>query len=126
MSRWILGAFLLMWVSSVAGAHSWYSGKRDPIFNATTCCGNTDCGPLPPSAISYPNGELRVTLSLEEARLINPKRSEPFDEIIPYERIQTVPPEGGAGPHICLMEKNRASEGDLRQGFFCIWLPPQM
>jgi hypothetical protein len=97
---------------------------RDPIFNQTTCCGGSDCAPLPPHAISYFNGELRVTLSLEEARRINPRRSEPFDEIIPFERIQLVPPEGSTGPHICLMEKNRANEGDRRQGFFCIFLPP--
>jgi hypothetical protein len=114
----------LLCLTTAASAHSWYSGMRDPIFNQTTCCGGTDCAPLPPHAISYFNGELRVTLSLEEARRINPRRSEPFDEIIPFERIQLVPPEGSAGPHICLMEKNRASEGDRRQGFFCIFLPP--
>jgi hypothetical protein len=109
-----------------AYAHGWYSGKKDPVFNQTTCCGNTDCAPLPPHAISYVNGDLRVTLTLEEARRINPARKEAFDEIIPFERIQIVPPEGDAGPHICLMAENRAKiDGDRRQGFFCIWLPPQ-
>lgn len=107
-------------------AHEWYSGMRDPIFNQTTCCGGSDCAPLPAHAISSFQGDLRVTLSLEEARKINPRRVEAFDEIIPFERIQLVPPEGETGPHICLMEKNRASEGDRRQGFFCIFLPPQL
>jgi hypothetical protein len=108
--------------TTIARAHEWYSGKRDPIFNQTTCCGGSDCGPLPAHAISQVNGDLRVTLSLEEARRINPRRQEPFDEIIPFERIQWDAEDGS--PHICLMEKNRASEGDRRQGFFCIFLSP--
>jgi hypothetical protein len=121
----LVAAFVFLAPVLSAFAHEWYSGQRDPIFNQTTCCGGSDCAPLPPHAISSFNGDLRVTLSLDEARRINPRRVEPFDEVIPFERIQTVPPEGGAGPHICLMEKNRASEGDQRQGFFCIFLPPQ-
>lgn len=118
----LVAAFLFLAPVMAAFAHEWYSGKRDPIFNQTTCCGGSDCGPLPAHAMSYtPDGDLRVTLSLEEARKINPWRFEPFDEIIPFERIQTA--EDGQ-PHICLMQKSRASEGDRRQGFFCIFLPP--
>jgi len=117
----ISAAFFFL-AAAPAAAHEWYSGRRDPIFNTTTCCGNSDCAPLPAHAMSFtPDGELRVTLSLEEARLINPARQEPFDEVIPFERIQTA--EDGR-PHICLMERNRGAEGDRRQGFFCIFLPP--
>jgi hypothetical protein len=109
--------------TSSALAHEWYGKRRDPIFNMTTCCGGSDCAPLPPHAIRFtPGGELRITLSLDEARRINPARVEPFDEIIPFERIQTA--EDGQ-PHICLMAMNRFIEGDQRQGFFCIFLPPQ-
>lgn len=116
-------SFLCLTVSG-AFAHSWYQERRDPIFNSTSCCGGRDCAPLPPHAISYPNGELRVTLTLEEAQRINPLREEPFDEIIPFDRIQIVSPEGSSGPHICLMNRNRDREGDKRQGFYCIFLPP--
>ena len=50
-------------------------------------------------------------------RLINPGRIEPFDAVIPFERIQTA--EDGQ-PHICLMRHSF----DDRQGFYCIFLPP--
>jgi hypothetical protein len=105
-------------LSSATSAHEWYTKRRDPIFNMTTCCGGSDCAPLPPHSITItPFGDLRVTLSLEEARLINPGRMEAFDEIIPFERIQTS--EDGR-PHICLMR----IKSDDRQGFYCIFLPP--
>jgi len=99
-------------------AHQWYSKRRDPIYSYTTCCGGSDCAPLPQHSMTItPDGNLRVTLSLDEARLINPGRIEPFDEIIPHERIQIA--EDGR-PHICLMRLKR----DERQGFYCIFLPP--
>jgi len=106
-------------------AHEWYGKRRDPIYSTTTCCGGSDCAPLPAHSIkASPDGSIRVSLTLDEVRKINPRRDEPFDEIIPFERVQTVPPEGTAGPHICLMNRNRADEGDMRQGFYCIFLPP--
>jgi len=117
----VVASTLVLGLSSPAFAHEWYSQRRDPIFNTTTCCGGSDCAPLPSHAISYFNGDLRVVLSLEEAKRINPRRQEPFDEIIPFDRIQIA--EDGQ-PHICLMEKSRVSDGDRRQGFFCIFLPP--
>lgn len=117
MTRAMLVAVLCL-LASPAFAHSWYSQRRDPIYNTTTCCGGLDCRELPSHAISItPNGDLRVTLTLEEARFINPGRMEPFDEIIPFERIQTS--EDGS-PHICLMRLKT----DDRQGFYCIFLPP--
>lgn len=114
----LVAAFVFMAPVIAAHAHEWYSGKRDPIYSMTTCCGGNDCAPLPAHAISFtPGGDLRVTLSLEEARRINPARLEPFNEVIPFERVQTA--EDGR-PHICLMSRNL----DERQGFFCIFLPP--
>jgi hypothetical protein len=84
----------------------------------TTCCGGSDCRELPSHAISItPDGQLRVTLTLEEAQRINPGRIAPFDEVIPFERIQMS--EDGS-PHICLMRY----KVDDRQGFYCIFLPP--
>lgn len=45
-----------------AAAHEWYSQRRDPVFSQTTCCGGSDCAPLPPHAISItPDGQLRVS-----------------------------------------------------------------
>ncbi len=107
----------IVWLSSAAHAHSWYSEKRDPVFNGTSCCGGTDCRELPAHAIHNTEFGLRVSLTLTEARLINPLRQEAFDELIPFDRIQTS--EDG-NPHICLMRLKM----DDRQGFFCIFMPP--
>lgn len=100
-------------------AHEWYSNRRDPIFNATRCCGNADCAPLPEHSISITPEGLRVTLTPEEARRINPTRRSGFDRIIDFERIQVS--EDGK-PHICLMTHDM--EGDKREGYYCVFLPP--
>lgn len=117
----IVALFLSCLWSQTSSAHSWYSDRRDPIFNKTTCCGGTDCGPLPQHSMQITPEGLRVVLTLEEAKAINPARSQPFDELIPFDRIQ-VSEDGRA--HICLMAFNRDVMGDGRQGFYCIFLPP--
>ncbi len=117
-----LALIALALTATSADAHSWYSKRRDPIYNTTTCCGGTDCRELPSHAMSItPDGNLRVTLTLEEAKKVNPARTEPFDAVIPFDRIQ--PSEDGS-PHICLMPSDRFEFGDGRQGFYCIFLPP--
>ena len=73
--------------------------------------------------MSYtPEGDLRVQLTLEEARKINPARRMAFDEVIPFDRIQIS--EDGS-PHICLMATDRREVNDPRQGFYCVFLPAQ-
>jgi len=118
MKIWITLAALLF-SATAASAHSWYSKKRDPIYNQTSCCGGTDCAPLPAHAISItPDGNLRITLTVEEARRINPVRRYGFDRVIQFERIQNS--EDGT-PHICLMAHDL--EGDPREGYYCVFLP---
>lgn len=121
MRMYFLTALAFLFVSQTADAHSWYGKRRDPIFNGTTCCGGTDCGPLPPHSMQITPDGLRVVLTLDEAKKINPARSQPFDVLIPFDRIQ-VSEDGMA--HICLMATDRAEIGDPRQGFYCIFLPP--
>lgn len=121
MIRVFLACIVLAMTIGFADAHSWYSQRRDPIFNATTCCGGTDCAPLPSHAMQFTPDGLRVVLTLAEAKAINPARVEAFDELIPFDRIQVS--EDGR-PHICLMARNSADFGDRRQGFYCIFLPP--
>lgn len=102
-----------------AYAHSWYSQRRDPVFNAQTCCRN-DCGPVPSQYIHYDplSGDIRVTLPLEVAKKIYHGRSTPFDEIIPHERIQYS--EDGQ-VHICL----QTTSDNAMQGFWCFFVPPE-
>lgn len=110
----------LLFSVTAAQAHSWYSERRDPIYNQTSCCGGQDCAPLPAHAISItPDGQLRVTLTVEEARKINPVRRYGFDRVIEFDRIQIS--EDGQ-PHICLQPHDM--EGDPREGYYCIFLPP--
>lgn len=115
-------AFLIMlgmFSANAALAHSWYSDRRDPVYGITKCCGNTDCAPLPAHAIKITPEGLRVTLTPDEARIINPARRSGFDKIIDFDRIQVS--EDGK-PHICLM--THEMENDLREGYYCIFLPP--
>jgi len=118
--RAVLTAAALVAIATPAMAHSWYSDRRDPVFNATSCCGNSDCAPIPPHAMSItPDGDLRVTLTVEEARRINPMRRYGFDQVISYDRIQMS--EDGTA-HICLIHVD--IPGDQRDGYYCIFLPP--
>lgn len=116
---WVAIIAVVAWIMSAAAAdaHSWYTDRRDPVYGTTTCCGGQDCAPLPEGAVHITKDGLRVTLTLMQAMTINPTRIEPFDELIPFERVQTS--EDGR-PHICLMRMKI----DDRQGFFCIFMPP--
>ena len=119
--RLLVSLVTLAAIATPALAHSWYSQKRDPIFSTTTCCGGLDCAPLPAHAMSYtPEGDLRVTLTLEEAQRINPARRSGFDRIISFDRIQV---SDDGQPHICL-QPYEAPE-DPREGYYCIFLPAQ-
>lgn len=119
--RLILSSIALLLSSPALEAHEWYARHRDPVFSQTSCCGGSDCAPLPAHAIQVTPDGLRVTLTEAEANAINPTRFEAFDELIPFERIQVS--EDGM-PHICLMPHNMDFYGDERQGFYCIFLPP--
>lgn len=109
----------LLFLTTAANAHSWYSERRDPIYNQTSCCGGTDCRELPPHAIQITPEGLRITLTVEEARAINPVRRYGFDKLISFDRIQ-VSEDGKA--HICLQPHD--DPNDPREGYYCIFLPP--
>jgi hypothetical protein len=114
-----LALAVILAMTSPAAARDWYSVRRDPIYNTQTCCGGHDCAPVKPEFVHRDpaTGDLRITIPLEEARKIFYNRMEPFDEVIPYERIQTS--EDGQ-VHICLQSKNRGA----MQGFWCVFTPP--
>lgn len=104
---------------SPSQAHEWYGKRRDPIFNSTTCCGGSDCAPLPAHALRNTPQGLFISLTLEEAKKINPARTQPFSVLINYDRIQVS--EDGR-PHICLQPYDKPE--DARQGYYCVFLPP--
>jgi hypothetical protein len=113
----------LIWV--VPGfAHDWYSKKIDPVYGKG-CCGGSDCARLPteiPGVLTAEEAGYRVRLTVEQAKEINEYRREPFDHLIPWDRVQ--PSEDG-NYHICIMSAdNDMYYTDPRDGTFCFFAPP--
>jgi hypothetical protein len=105
--------------AAVANAHSWYSGKTDPVYGQS-CCGGSDCAQwkILPGELSAEEDGIRVRLSHERTRLINPYSQSPIDALVKWDRVQ--PSEDGNW-HLCLMTSFRAGE---RGGIYCLFMPP--
>lgn len=119
MIRAIVFAVAFLATSS-AQAHQWYSKKQDPVTRGA-CCGGTDCaelrivpGVLTPEAEGY-----RIRLTVEQARAINPNRTESVDVLVKFDRVQ--PSEDGNW-HMCISTSRRYWLGD--DDFFCFFAPP--
>lgn len=112
----VLAAFLCAVPSR---AHDWYSEKRDPVHR-WGCCGGHDCATwkLRPGSISAEPTGYRVTLTLAEARAINPSATAGIDAIVVWPRVQAS--EDGNW-HLCLMPYSRTPESG---GVFCLFAPP--
>ena len=119
--RHSLVAALLIALPSTAQAHSWYQNKTDPVY-MQSCCGLLDCAPwiIQPGELSAEEHGLRVRLSLERTRQINPLSQAPIDALVIWERVQ--PSEDGNW-HICLMSSFRAGD---RGGVYCLFQPPDI
>ena len=111
-----LGAFF---GATKAEAHSWYKYKTDPVYH-NSCCGGQDCAmwAILPGELSAEANGLRVRLSLERSRMINPYSQYPIDAVVIWDRVQ--PSEDGNW-HLCVMTAYR---GDDRGGIYCLFAPP--
>jgi hypothetical protein len=100
-------------------AHSWYSQKQDPVYG-NGCCGGYDCAELILAPHNYKVEEkgVRIILSLEEAKKINPQTHWPVDALVTWERVQ--PSEDGNW-HACLFTHDRTAP---RGGVICLFMPP--
>ncbi len=100
-------------------AHDWYSAKRDPVYG-WSCCGGHDCArwAIRKGSISAEPTGLRVRLTLEETRAINPLAEYPIDALVVWPRIQ--PSEDGDW-HLCVMSHARSPETG---GVYCLFQPP--
>ena len=116
---WIFTALLCL--SSAASAHTWYSGKTDPVW-MNSCCGGTDCAAwiIQPGELSSEPEGLRVRLSLERSRTINPYSMHPIDALVTWDRVQ--PSEDGNW-HLCIMTSYRDA---ARGGIYCLFQPGDM
>jgi hypothetical protein len=112
-------AFLILCVVP-ASAHSWYSQKSDPVTKQG-CCGGQDCREIALSADNFtPEATgFRIRLTAEQSKIINPRRLEPLDILVPFERVQ--PSEDG-NYHLCIPSFNGVTRGD----FYCFFAPGAM
>lgn len=110
---------VLLATATASWSHSWYSEKMDPVYR-TACCGGKDCATwaIQPGEISAEANGLRVRLSLERSRTINPGSQYPIDALVIWDRVQ--PSEDGNW-HLCVMSAYRA---DDRGGIYCLFAPP--
>lgn len=121
MLRALIFAALLAAFVVPARAHDWYTNRRDPLYGRLhTCCGGSDCNVVSPEYITIlPDGRLHVEIPIGVARAINPKRQDPVDVILPFERLQDSEVNSWA---ICLKEHDTPQ--DYEQGVYCIFAPP--
>lgn len=118
----IRGVFLLLLAfASPAAAHDWYSTETDPV-TFSRCCGNHDCAPLKiePGMIEAVEEGYRLRLSVEQAKAINPNRTQRVDTIVEWDRIQ---PSPDGNWHVCLPNYYLPA---MRGDFYCFWEPGAM
>ena len=110
---------VLLASATASFAHSWYSDKTDPAYK-TPCCGEKDCSmwAIRPGELTAEAAGLRVRLTLERAREINPVTIHPVDALVIWDRVQ--PSEDGNW-HLCIMDTYRL---DDRGGIYCLFAPP--
>jgi hypothetical protein len=94
----------LLVLTETASAHSWYT--------RTNCCNGNDCAEVPADAgwVVMERHGYQITLTLEQAKLVNPEATVPINAFIPWRdgRIK-VPPVlkpgetyGGTIYHLCI------------------------
>lgn len=105
--------------SRFAFAHSWYSEKKDPVTHIS-CCGGHDCAAwrIQPGEYTLEADGVRVRLSEERTRTINPYSVLPIDALVIWDRVQ--PSEDG-NYHLCISPTVRNNE---RGGIYCLFAPP--
>jgi hypothetical protein len=122
----VIAAGVFVFIAPVMGAfsHEEFTGKKDPV-TMLLCCGGEDCKILdvqPGMLTSGPDG-IRLRLTEEEARKINPKRVGPVDTVVTYDRIQPTLPEWSAEYRVCIPDKNDPKVRP-RGDYYCFWAPP--
>ena len=99
-----LGA-MLMWFAATAEAHGHYTGRTDPV-TGNGCCGGNDCAPVPLAAnwVRPVADGFQVTLTVEQARAVNPNAELPINVIVPWSRVMTLTGGPPAIYHLCIWD----------------------
>jgi hypothetical protein len=102
-------------------AHDWYSSTSDPVYQSS-CCGGHDCAPVDSAWVSEEREGYRLTMTLDQARTVNPSAQSPVDAIVPWSRIQS-PPHADHEFYACIYDRDRAPP---RNGVICFFATPVM
>jgi hypothetical protein len=114
-------AWLYLFSSQFVLAHDWYSSTSDPVYQSN-CCGGHDCAPVDPAWVSEQREGYRLTMTLDQARTVNPSAQAPVDAVVPWSRIQS-PPNADHMYYACIYERDR---GAPRHGVICFFATPTM
>src|SRR5262245_55490942 len=115
-SHWGIAALICVVLIGDAGAHSWYTGKTDPVLHRK-CCGNRDCHALNDSDVRPAPGGGVFVRQPEPYSRDDPPTGEWF---IPKERVQA---SEDNRYHICAMLVPTNREGRLVTRWTCFFAP---
>lgn len=123
MNRATIATITFLAAAFPANAHDIYVGTRDPVTHGICCTtseheqyGDCDRLLIEPGVLTGEVGGYRLRLTVEQARRINPLRSEPVDTFIPESRIQ---PSMDGNFHLCLPSYPTPTRND----FYCFFQP---
>src|SRR4029078_2848367 len=117
----LFAALICLIGARLASAHDWYSSTADPVFQSN-CCGGHDCAPVDPSWVSEVQDGYHLTMTLDQARTVNPAAQAPVDAVVPWSRIQS-PPNADHLFYACIYDTDRAAP---RHGLICFFATPVM
>lgn len=111
-----LALLFLLTFMSTASAHDHYTGKSDPVTKSS-CCGGHDCAVLriEPGVLTPEDGGVRIRLTQEQARKINPARKGAVNAFVPDSRVQQ---SWDGQYHMCF------AWYPTNEDFYCFWAPP--
>lgn len=92
---------------AMAHAHSFYTGKKNPV-SGFGCCNNVDCQPIPQSSVKPTDDGWQITLNPGD----HPRVTKPHVFIVPHNEV-LFSPDGE--PHACLYP----TEDTIR----CVFVP---
>ena len=108
-------ALICLVLAGDANAHSWYSGKTDPVLHLK-CCGDHDCHPIASSDVRATPDGYYVKQPKPYSRN-DPPTGEWF---VPRDRVQAAPDDQY---HICEMLYPTYREGHNRMRWMCFFAP---
>jgi hypothetical protein len=112
--QWLIALICSVWAGD-AYAHSWYSGKTDPVLHLE-CCGGHDCHPVTSSDVrSAPEGY--YVRQPQPYSRNDPPTGEWF---VPRDRVQSAPDDNY---HICENLYPTYRVGKLRMRWTCFFAP---